>query len=176
MNWSQFKVSVGHMCVAGAVVASWSLMQQVAGLSLFIVMTNIFWKLLGKTQLTQLVLLFRGLAFLRQLDFTSGRILLHTDSRVKTNLIHLESSRRDDVYQANSSENSFCWTTYFHRICVFELICAWTVIASVHWFLTTIMKHHPMFELINEWIMIFWKSSNQQEWVCIEIMSLKCEC
>ena len=25
MNWSQFKVPVSHMCLAGAVVASWSL-------------------------------------------------------------------------------------------------------------------------------------------------------
>ena len=30
------------MCLAGAVVASWSLTQEVAGSSLFTVMTNIF--------------------------------------------------------------------------------------------------------------------------------------
>ena len=30
------------MCLAGAVVASWSLIQEVAGLSPFTVMTNIF--------------------------------------------------------------------------------------------------------------------------------------
>ena len=42
MNWSQFKDSVSHMCLAGAVVASWSLTQEVAGSSPFTVMTNIF--------------------------------------------------------------------------------------------------------------------------------------
>ena len=39
MNWAQFKDPVSHMCVAGAVGAFWS---QVAGLSPFTVMTNIF--------------------------------------------------------------------------------------------------------------------------------------
>ena len=33
---------VSHTCLAGAVVASWSLTQEVAGLSPFTVMTNIF--------------------------------------------------------------------------------------------------------------------------------------
>ena len=42
MNWAQFKDPVSHMCLAGAVVASWSLTQEVAGLSPFTVMTNIF--------------------------------------------------------------------------------------------------------------------------------------
>ena len=42
MNWGQFKDPVSHMCLAGAVVASWSLMQEMAGSSLFTVMTNIF--------------------------------------------------------------------------------------------------------------------------------------
>ena len=42
MNWAQFKYPVSHMCLAGAVVASWSLIQEVAGLSPFTVMTNIF--------------------------------------------------------------------------------------------------------------------------------------
>ena len=37
MNWAQFKDPVSHMCLAGAVVA-----QEVAGLSPFTVMTNIF--------------------------------------------------------------------------------------------------------------------------------------
>ena len=31
MNWAQFKDPVSHMCLAGAVVASWSLTQEVAG-------------------------------------------------------------------------------------------------------------------------------------------------
>ena len=35
MNWAQFKVSVPHMGAAGAVVASWSLTQEVAGSSHF---------------------------------------------------------------------------------------------------------------------------------------------
>ena len=42
MNLSQFKGSVFHMCLAGAGTASWSLKQEVAGLSPFTLMTNIF--------------------------------------------------------------------------------------------------------------------------------------
>ena len=42
MNWAQFKDPVSHMCLAGAVLASWSVTQEVAGLNLFTVMTNIF--------------------------------------------------------------------------------------------------------------------------------------
>ena len=38
----QFKDPVSHMCLAGTVVASWSLMQEMAGSSPFTVMTNIF--------------------------------------------------------------------------------------------------------------------------------------
>ena len=56
----QFKDPFFHMCLAGDVVASWSLTQEVAGLSPFTVMTNIFVsqfvefseKHLGKTQMT----------------------------------------------------------------------------------------------------------------------------
>ena len=39
MNWAQFKDSVSHMCLAGAVVESWSLTQVVEGSTLL--MTNI---------------------------------------------------------------------------------------------------------------------------------------
>ena len=42
MNQGQFNDPVPHMCLAGAVVASWSLTQEMAGLNPFIVMTNIF--------------------------------------------------------------------------------------------------------------------------------------
>ena len=42
MNWAQFKDPDSHMCLAGAVVASWSLTQEVAGLSPLAIMTNIF--------------------------------------------------------------------------------------------------------------------------------------
>ena len=43
MNWSYFKDPVSNACLAGAVVASWSLIQEVAGFEpLFIVMTYIF--------------------------------------------------------------------------------------------------------------------------------------
>ena len=42
MNKDEFKDPVSHMCLAGAVVASWSLTQEVAGSSPFTVMTNIF--------------------------------------------------------------------------------------------------------------------------------------
>ena len=42
MNWAQFKDPGSDMCLAGAVVASWSLMQEIAGSSPFTVMTNIF--------------------------------------------------------------------------------------------------------------------------------------
>ena len=31
MNWAQFKDPVSHMCLAGTVVACWSLTQEVAG-------------------------------------------------------------------------------------------------------------------------------------------------
>ena len=41
MNWAQLKDLVSHMCIAGAVVTSWSLTQEVAGSSIFTVMTNI---------------------------------------------------------------------------------------------------------------------------------------
>ena len=40
MNWAKFKVSVCHRCLSGAVVAFWSLTQEVAGPALL--MTNIF--------------------------------------------------------------------------------------------------------------------------------------
>ena len=40
MNWTQVKDRVSHMCLAGDVVASWSLTQDVAGSSPL--MTNIF--------------------------------------------------------------------------------------------------------------------------------------
>ena len=33
MNWAQFKDPVSHMCLAGTVVAFWSLTQEVAGLN-----------------------------------------------------------------------------------------------------------------------------------------------
>ena len=42
MNWPQFIDPVSHMCLAGTVVASLSLTQEVTGLSTFTVMTNIF--------------------------------------------------------------------------------------------------------------------------------------
>ena len=42
MNWDPFKDPVSHVCLAGAVVAYWSMAQEVAGLSSFTVMTNIF--------------------------------------------------------------------------------------------------------------------------------------
>ena len=40
MHWAQFKDPVSHMCLADAVVASWSHTKEVAGSSLL--MTNIF--------------------------------------------------------------------------------------------------------------------------------------
>ena len=42
MDSDNFKVPVSHMCLAGAVVASWSLMQEILGLSPFTQMTNSF--------------------------------------------------------------------------------------------------------------------------------------
>ena len=41
MNEGQFKDPVFHICLAGTAVASWSLTQEVAGLSPFTLMTNI---------------------------------------------------------------------------------------------------------------------------------------
>ena len=54
MNWSQFKKPVSHMCVDGAVVASWSLTQEVTGSNPFIVITNTFYHSLnlGKTRIS----------------------------------------------------------------------------------------------------------------------------
>ena len=43
MNWAQFKDPIAHMCLAGTVVACWSLTQEVAGSSHFNVI--IFWSL-----------------------------------------------------------------------------------------------------------------------------------
>ena len=42
MNWSQFKDPVYHMCLAGDVVTSWFLTQEVARSNLFTVIINIF--------------------------------------------------------------------------------------------------------------------------------------
>ena len=56
MNWDQFKDPVSHMCLAGAVVASWSLTQEVAGLSPFTVMTNIF-----VTEFAEFSIIFRNI-------------------------------------------------------------------------------------------------------------------
>ena len=42
MNQGQCQDLVSRMCLAGDVVASWSLMQEVVGLTLFAVMTNVF--------------------------------------------------------------------------------------------------------------------------------------
>ena len=42
MNWGQFKDYFTQMCLAGTVVASWSLTQEVAGSNPFTVITNIF--------------------------------------------------------------------------------------------------------------------------------------
>ena len=44
MIWSEFKDPVSHMCLAGDVVAFWSLIQEVTGSRPFTVMTNIFSK------------------------------------------------------------------------------------------------------------------------------------
>ena len=42
MNWAQFEDPVSYMCLAGTVVEFWSLTQEVAGLSPFTPITNIF--------------------------------------------------------------------------------------------------------------------------------------
>ena len=42
MNWTQFTDPVSHMCLAGTVVASWSLTQEMVRSSPFTVMTNVF--------------------------------------------------------------------------------------------------------------------------------------
>ena len=41
MNWDSFKDFVSHLCLAGAVVASWSLTQEVAGSNTFTIMKSI---------------------------------------------------------------------------------------------------------------------------------------
>ena len=42
MNQSQFKDPVSHICLAGTVVESWSLTQEMTGSNPFTLMTNIF--------------------------------------------------------------------------------------------------------------------------------------
>ena len=42
MYWDQIKDPVSHVCLAGAMIAAWSLTQEVTGLNPFTVMTNIF--------------------------------------------------------------------------------------------------------------------------------------
>ena len=42
LNWSQFKDLVSLVCLAGNVVRSWSLTQEVVGLNPFAIITNIF--------------------------------------------------------------------------------------------------------------------------------------
>ena len=42
MDWAKSKYPVSHICLAGAVLASWSLTQEVAASSSFPVITNIF--------------------------------------------------------------------------------------------------------------------------------------
>ena len=41
MNWGQFEDPISHMPLAGAMVASWSLTQEVTGSNSFTLMTNI---------------------------------------------------------------------------------------------------------------------------------------
>ena len=41
MKYGKFKDPVSHMCLAGTMVASWSLIQEVAGLNSFTAMTFI---------------------------------------------------------------------------------------------------------------------------------------
>ena len=43
MNWDQFKDPISHLCLAGSVVASWSLRQEVAGSNPF--HDKYFWSL-----------------------------------------------------------------------------------------------------------------------------------
>ena len=50
MNWAQFKDPVSHMCLVSAVVASWSLTQEVADLNPFTVITN-----LSNTELAEFI-------------------------------------------------------------------------------------------------------------------------
>ena len=49
MNWSQFKDALSHMCLAGAVIASWPLTQELTDSNPFTVMTNIFVTELSET-------------------------------------------------------------------------------------------------------------------------------
>ena len=42
VNWDQFEYPVSHICLIGAIVASWSLTQEVAGSSHFTIMAHIF--------------------------------------------------------------------------------------------------------------------------------------
>ena len=59
MNWSHFKYLVSHMCLAGAVVASWSLTQEDGRFKPFYCNDKYFchWKLLEKTQISEIIFL-----------------------------------------------------------------------------------------------------------------------
>ena len=48
VNYGPFKDDVSHLCPVGAVVASWSLTQEVTGLNSFTSMTNILVKLISE--------------------------------------------------------------------------------------------------------------------------------
>ena len=48
MNWGKFKDPVSYMCLAGAVVPFWSIVQDMARLSPFTVMTNIYYSVFAK--------------------------------------------------------------------------------------------------------------------------------
>ena len=82
LNCGQFKDPVSHLCLAGDVVASWSLTQEMAALNPFTVMTNIFshwiqriqWKHLKKTQLVffSLCTCSMLLVYLPLIAWTSG--------------------------------------------------------------------------------------------------------
>ena len=50
MNWCEFKDPVSHMSLAGTVVASWFLSQEVAVSNLFTVMKNVFSHYIKRSQ------------------------------------------------------------------------------------------------------------------------------
>ena len=52
MNWAQFEDSVSHMCLPGAVVACWTLTQEVAGVRVLL-LNDIFLSLNSLNSVTK---------------------------------------------------------------------------------------------------------------------------
>ena len=99
MTWAACRVPVSHMCLAGALVAFWSLTQEVAG-SGYHWICGIHWKHLGKTPL------------LKVEGMTSGQKGRENTRCVFVSLIKL-FSRLCCKKRRNAKKNCFHFLNYF---------------------------------------------------------------